>query len=645
MSQTPGRVTRSNASREPTPARSEAVPRARKPRGSRQDSLPPVSVGTSSGYGSRGTAQIKSQLFSGKTNLTSVLQTAGPAANMASRPDPIEEESMDHATEAPRTVGAAGTTRDTTGVDVGLGYQPAQQAGASATIPAVRQPGNLEVTARTVPRYIPAAAVSWRHELVALIKILFYIAFGLAAVLVLLGGTIAMLYFSATILSSSKFWAPLGERLYYQMNLRLGEPPYSVPPSELERMWILFRSQYEHRQMLGDLDFDNNKTRLDLLQSALIDSQRLRLDNLEKRLNMHTTSVKRLEELLPSQLAVTIVDGQASIPEEFWSALESKLNDDSAGVRVWDAFLRRNQANIEVISRSSALQAIDAAAESGRVVTAAQFADAVAKNHEWMMRNREEDMRRAEDYIRGQIHDIATNATTDLITRSGALFSDKELEILAKANLVRNRYEALRSINYLSPGLGALVDPYLTSPTFVKGKTWLARRLYQAHPPVAALQRWDEATECWCAASSDDMGKAQITVRMEHQIHPKDLIIEHIPATGTLNISSAPRHIDLWAQMPKTFVGDISDLQERLYDFRGQTVKCQDPAPTNRHICIGSGSYAIHSSTHVQTVSAMAPMDEFGIAVDTITVRAVSNWGGEATCFYRLRMTGDRILP
>ncbi|KAK0792150.1 hypothetical protein LTR59_008646 [Friedmanniomyces endolithicus] len=668
---TPGPNTRAR-SRQHTPQPPAPASAAR----ARPTALPPALVGTSSGYGAPGRPVLRGQIATASTTLSAVLETAdAPPPREAPRPRAMTrrvpappsfaDEEIDAAaagngrlrssrSQSPRRAGApaaadpaegaggaAEMARNGTIIDQVVGYA----AGRAAPTPPRQaspehEPGTLAVAARTVPRYASrayeeAAEGAWYWSRTSFF--LFLSAFTLAGCCILVVG-----FFFAVphLLTLGKLWAPLGEKFFMEMNQRLAGHPCHLPPSELERLWMEFRTDYSFRTAMNDCDF--NKTQLDMRQSAVLGYHAERLTALEQNGKLHDETLRTLEEMLPRLMSVQVVDGEIDIPVAFWQALEQKLSSD-ASAPLWQAFIASNKRNMEATVAEASHNAVQHAVREGHVISGQMFTEAVAKNYEWLDVHFKDEMRKVEHEVHADIRRIAAQTTTDLIasTRTN-LFSSKELELLAKANQVRAAYDAIRQVNYFSTGLAARVNPDFTSPTFGQG-TFLQKLRYNPHPPITALTRWEEATDCWCAAPSSKMGNAQITVLMNHVIFPERLVIEHIPAIGTLNISTAPRNLEVWVQrLPGTKLS-TKQLQATIYEESGMANACEGPPPTRDHVCVGVGKYEIHTEKTVQSIPMMVDMASLGLAAKTVTVRATKNWGGLATCFYRLRMTGTRV--
>lgn len=109
-------------------------------------------------------------------------------------------------------------------------------------------------------------------------------------------------------------------------------------------------------------------------------------------------------------------------------------------------------------------------------------------------------------------------------------------------------------VNFLSLGMGAVIDPYITSPSADRSRT-LLQRVYNAitgghhrgpKSPIAALTPWDGVGDCWCSAPR--AGISQLAVLLGRQIVPEEVVVEHIPKGASLSPGVAPREMELWAR-------------------------------------------------------------------------------------------------
>ena len=218
----------------------------------------------------------------------------------------------------------------------------------------------------------------------------------------------------------------------------------------------------------------------------------------------------------------------------------------------------------------------------------------------------------------------------------------------------------VHKVNYFSTGLGAVVDPWLTSPTkpsklvhaFPAGLVsrffgWNTIVLREAFAPVEALGPWQDIGDCWCAPPAK--GKAQIGVILPRDIVPTELVIEHIPRDATLDIGAAPKDVELWVQItdPQDREAVENAASARFQPDGGSAVAAQ--ASQDYHVRaldeswvrIGSWRYDIFTRENVQTFPVPIDLDNFGVRINKVVVRAKENWGDrDYVCLYRLRLHG-----
>ncbi|MCJ1318951.1 hypothetical protein MMC15_004283 [Xylographa vitiligo] len=208
-------------------------------------------------------------------------------------------------------------------------------------------------------------------------------------------------------------------------------------------------------------------------------------------------------------------------------------------------------------------------------------------------------------------------------------------------------------VNYFSRGLGASIDPHLTSPTrklAIRKTSWLGLSSYELRSPdpITALLPWSDVGDCWCAPPSG--GKAQLTVKLPRKIVPTDLVIEHIPKGATLDIGAAPKDVELWVQIddPEARLRVIHAAmavphlsEETLLAARTLPVYGADTALDKSWVRIGRWQYDIHADNYMQSFAVPLELDHFQLAVDRVSVRVRNNWGEhDYTCLYRLKLYG-----
>lgn len=180
--------------------------------------------------------------------------------------------------------------------------------------------------------------------------------------------------------------------------------------------------------------------------------------------------------------------------------------------------------------------------------------------------------------------------------------------------------------------------------------------------------------------------RAQFAVAMGTPIYPTEAVIEHVPAQGTPDIASAPEWIEIfifntdptnrdaiwhawsmttgdllppWPEYTKSQITMLKDLiwtdepssiglwfnywfgkRSPLVDeipYAGAT-------PLNKNwVRVARFRYDIHAASYIQAFPLGVDFEKLGIPVDQMAVRVRTNYGGEYTCLYRVRMHGKQV--
>ncbi|KAK5001407.1 hypothetical protein LTR28_012681, partial [Elasticomyces elasticus] len=322
------------------------------------------------------------------------------------------------------------------------------------------------------------------------------------------------------------------------------------------------------------------------------------VQDIQKRLGHQHAYLQKLRGILPDNIVVrkSKTTGQLEVSELFYQAIGPKIEqmvDDLVGERkirvevpTWDHWLRVNEAKLDAIVNEHINERKIASLVQGNIDEMTDSLDvyitgALNRHHiiskEMFTSLLEERLDAMSMQVKNNIHTEideshrilssnigtiarreASNLVNSLPERS-TYDGGSALLSLTASILLTNAEIALKTVNFFSAATGAVVDPYLTSPTQYKRQKKFLGRVYAnmpwmptPHPPVAALERWDEATDCWCASHAttpeDRRAKAQIGVLMPRTVYPTKLVVEHVPAMGTLDIAAAPRELELWIE-------------------------------------------------------------------------------------------------
>lgn len=373
------------------------------------------------------------------------------------------------------------------------------------------------------------------------------------------------------------------------------------------------------------------------------------LDFLRQSNTIYRESIDELKSILPNNLIVqkNKETGRWELPTDFWPALKEKISSDhdlSVGKATvpapsWDAFLKHNKnlilKTIAQESRDAAHGTYDESRRAGHIISQEQFLEAIEENNVKLNKR----LSTFESSVTRRTEQIAQDAAKAAISRRRSEAAGFHyLEDLALLNMARNHDLLMKSVNYFSAALGAVVNPHLTSPTYQKGQPNLLATAWSylpfssvpsAHPAVAALEGWDETGDCWCAAASSDRGKAQLGVIMPRSIIPTSFTVEHMPSQGTFDIGAAPQELEMWVKAP-----EFDGSEDKV----AALPPCSGTPPALDYVCIGQGRYDVHGTNHVQNFPLYSGVDVG--RVNEAVVRVVSNWGRPWTCLYRVRMHG-----
>lgn len=376
--------------------------------------------------------------------------------------------------------------------------------------------------------------------------------------------------------------------------------------------------------------------------------------DLAAEIAVQSHAIAELNRILPNTIVATLDNGQYVVPPTFWQALVDKMSSND-GAPLWDGFIATNNAKIA----SMALDAVNGDLQNGeladRLLTKEVFHEAIRESNRRMHSDLHTEMRQ----IKTETLREAMVLYKDYLEKSEIMaMARAEIAAVSQSNVVFNIDKALREVNYFSVGMGALVDPKYTSKTrhprtntlgkWLVSKTGVVTK--KPHPPAIALLPWSEATDCWCADSTtSEEGMAQLAVKLQRKIYPRELTIEHIPGPATRDIASAPKDFEVWVQLDNAT--EAARVQEhldihippRFDDFQDGCVG-KPPSGEKNWVCVAADRYHIHSHNFIQSFIIWPATEHMQMAASRIAVRVLRNWGSEDhTCMYRVRITGSEV--
>ncbi|KAI9821742.1 MAG: hypothetical protein M1827_002323 [Pycnora praestabilis] len=406
-------------------------------------------------------------------------------------------------------------------------------------------------------------------------------------------------------------------------------------------------SDLEGRVFVLESDVTGIKSDVVELKSDVVE-----LKNLQK---LDSVSIEKLEAILPDAIMVRRNEdtGDFEVLPEFWTALKEKIQQDfgtpnpSGGF--WNAFRTKNDR----LKMSEEFQPLfEKAFHQQESMDKQEFIKLLQDNYEIMSGDIQRFGKVFEDKfnhfnasLEGRTNVVADRVTRGILRRN---LAPVQLDAMAWANLKKNLDIGLRHVNFFSIGLGAVVDPSLSSPTYHRRLSWthwFAVNLLQLGPrralgPLGALNGWEDVGDCWCTPSQD--GKAQLTVLSPRTIFPTEITIEHMPNAATLDIAAAPQEMELWAQIDDQDVRQQVDQAQAFILGPDAALNPDVPwALGKKYVRIAKWIYDIHGHNHIQTFQVDVNMKMLGAKTNKLAVRALTNWGtGGYTCLYRVRVFG-----
>ena len=124
---------------------------------------------------------------------------------------------------------------------------------------------------------------------------------------------------------------------------------------------------------------------------------------------------------------------------------------------------------------------------------------------------------------------------------------------------------------------------------------------------------------------------------MANDIYPKEVVVEHIPKSATLDFASAPHEMELLASIDGfNAQGTVGDLSEKIFPDAYESHLGKE------WILIGTWRYDMEDAHHVQHFYPQVDLQSLGVSTRQLVVRAKSNQGNsDHTCLYRVRVHGE----
>lgn len=383
---------------------------------------------------------------------------------------------------------------------------------------------------------------------------------------------------------------------------------------------------------------------------------RLEVDVAEIKIDIkdQKAALTRISEKLPDFVVFKKnKGGKADIPVDFWHALKGKIQEDKGvlgadgkgktGLADFDEFIRSNDERLKKmvtdevkVSRQELQEMIEKESTTAKTYSAEQV-DKLRKKVEANLKKSE--------------HMSKSETQTRIEETTSRILGGSKIEAFINNKIQEANRKGLRQYNHFAPNLGAMIMKQHTSPNFipdhynsniaVKAVLWTTRKpLPPLLPPAAALKKWDEAGECWCAVLKDY--GAQLHVETKNVIYPTEVVVEHINKEETYDLGSAPKDMELFVKIPLDQQDEIASGSEGLF-------RNTQPEKELGHewIKVAKWTYDINAGSNTQVFSVQLNLKRYGVGTKEFVVRARTVYGGIANhaCFYRVRLHGELEAP
>ena len=148
---------------------------------------------------------------------------------------------------------------------------------------------------------------------------------------------------------------------------------------------------------------------------------------------------------------------------------------------------------------------------------------------------------------------------------------------------------------------------------------------------------------CW--KFPQDAG--QLGFRTSEMLFPTHVTIDHIPFEVALDIGQAPRSMALWGAVDGS--RNIESLRDTLGDLSPSILshigRGAPPFAANlTFVILATFEYDIYSQGNAQTFPLLPLIVDSRMSFGVFVLDIFGNWGGDATCLYRIRVHGESAL-
>ncbi|KAI1463086.1 uncharacterized protein F4812DRAFT_464085 [Daldinia caldariorum] len=253
--------------------------------------------------------------------------------------------------------------------------------------------------------------------------------------------------------------------------------------------------------------------------------------------------------------------------------------------------------------------------------------------------------------LHGGLTEREVKAICDAAIRKA--IENAKLDALASGRIRGHANDMIvNQVNFFGVGSGAVIDPHSSSRPWelpkdskYKSKEWYLHNGYRPQPPSSAISPWSEEGECFCAGKIVK-GVPEITnaigIMTSVAVIPQHLVVEHILPGSTLDPNAMPKDIEVWA-----YIEEVT-LREEVRAFSSNNIhnQLEAEAPTVPDGFVKIGHFTYEQKDYgdgVQIFKMSSELTSMRAATKHVIIKAVTNYGADHTCFYRLKLYGEAV--
>ncbi|GHJ89980.1 hypothetical protein NliqN6_6382 [Naganishia liquefaciens] len=141
---------------------------------------------------------------------------------------------------------------------------------------------------------------------------------------------------------------------------------------------------------------------------------------------------------------------------------------------------------------------------------------------------------------------------------------------------------------------------------------------------------------CWPFEGS----RGEVGILLSRDVRVTDITLEHAARElmSAKSLESAPKDIEVWAFFAEEFE---TRLQEFFDRYPAHQSDVEPPQKGRGMLLLARFQYSPHTSQPIQSFAVPSHIQELNLATVNVIVKVNSNWGGDYTCLYRIRVHGS----